>query len=109
MLKQLDVTTQPSNMSFSVKCERTGLEYKPTNLNSLFGQRGNLFRPEFFRMIRGMLTFNRCAAALLKKDGTYNETVKQFADREKINNMTFEKFVVPMGSAICSEQQSLKE
>ena len=109
MLKQLDVTTQPSNMSFSVKCERTGLEYKPTNLNSLFGQRGNLFRPEFFRMIRGMLTFNRCAAALLKEDGTYNETVKQFADREKINKMTFEKFVVPMGSAIWSAPPSLME
>ena len=61
ILKKLDVQTQPSNMSFSVKCERTGLEYKPTSLNSLFGQRKNILRPEFFGMLNGILAFNRGA------------------------------------------------
>ncbi len=58
ILKQLDVQTQPSNMSFSVKCERTGLEYKPTSLNSLFGQRKNILRPEFFGMLNGILALD---------------------------------------------------
>ena len=109
ILKQLDVQTQPSNMSFSVKCERTGLEYKPTSLNSLFGQRKNILRPEFFGMLNGILAFNRGARRLLDKDVDFQETVKEFADKMKINTMAFEKFVVPMASAIWSTSPSIME
>ncbi|MEZ4285471.1 MAG: hypothetical protein R3B08_12445 [Nitrospira sp.] len=42
-------------MSFSVRCERTGLEYNGTMPNSLFAQRRNLLRPSFHRMIRDIL------------------------------------------------------
>jgi predicted NAD/FAD-binding protein len=109
ILKQLDVQTQPSNMSFSVKCERTGLEYKPTSLNSLFGQRKNILRPEFFGMLNGILAFNKGARRLLDKDVDFQETVKEFADKMKINTMAFEKFVVPMASAIWSTSPSIME
>jgi len=51
LMELLGVSYQPSNMSFSVQCERTGLEYCPTNLNSLFAQRRNLLRPSFYRML----------------------------------------------------------
>jgi hypothetical protein len=54
-------------MSFSVRCERTGLEYNGENLNTLFAQRRNLFRPSFHRMIRDILRFNREAPALLDR------------------------------------------
>ena len=52
-------------MSFSLRCERTGLEYNGTSLNSLFAQRLNLLRPSFLRMIRDILRFNREAPRLL--------------------------------------------
>jgi len=45
MLRELDVAWQPSNMSFSLRCERTGLEYNGTSVNSLFAQRRNALRP----------------------------------------------------------------
>ena len=96
-------------MSFSVKCERTGLEYKPTSLNSLFGQRKNILRPEFFGMLNGILAFNKGARRLLDKDVNFQETVKEFADKMKINTMAFEKFVVPMASAIWSTSPSIME
>ena len=41
MLEELGVAWQPSNMSFSLRCERTGLEYNGTSVNSLFAQRRN--------------------------------------------------------------------
>ena len=102
ILNELDVPTQASNMSFSVKCERTGLEYKPTSINTLFGQRGNLFNPQFFGMVRGILAFNKGARDLLEQDGNYQYTVKQFLEKNKINSLTFEKFIIPMASAIWS-------
>ena len=107
ILRQLNVQTQSSNMSFSVKCERTGLEYKPTSLNSLFGQRKNMLRTEFFGMLNGILEFNKGARKLLDKDVDSQETVKQFVDKMKINTMTFEKFVIPMASAIWSTSPDL--
>src|SRR5688572_18150971 len=42
LLDRLGVASQPSDMSFSVRCEQTGLEYNGTSLNSLFAQRRNL-------------------------------------------------------------------
>ena len=33
---RLGVTSQPTDMSFSVRCERTGLEYNGTSINTLF-------------------------------------------------------------------------
>ncbi len=39
LLKELNVAWRPSSMSFSVRCEETGLEYNGTSINSLFAQR----------------------------------------------------------------------
>jgi len=63
LLQDLDVPVQLSSMSFSVTCERSGLEYNGTTLNTLFAQRRNLLRPSFYRMIRDILRFNREAPA----------------------------------------------
>ncbi len=47
LLEELNVPSQPSLMSFSVKVESNGLEYNGTDLNRLFSQRRNFFRPSF--------------------------------------------------------------
>ena len=65
LLHQLNVPWQPSKMSFSVRCEKTGLEYNGTNLNSFFAQRRNFFKPSFYRMIRDILRFNKTSLELL--------------------------------------------
>lgn len=47
LLAELGVESQATSMSFSVSCERTGLEYNGTSLAALFADRRNLVRPSF--------------------------------------------------------------
>lgn len=51
LLDELQVLSQTSEMSFSVRCEVSGLEYNGASLNTLFAQRRNLVRPQFHRMV----------------------------------------------------------
>lgn len=101
LLRKLGVESEPSDMSFGVKCERTGLEYNGTSLNRLFAQRRNLLRPSFYRMIRDILRFNRESLDLLTRPepgpslGSYLETHRY--SREFIDH-----YIVPMGAAIWS-------
>src|SRR5690349_375428 len=45
LLNELGVGFQDSNMSFSLRDDRTGLEYNGTSLNTIFAQRFNALRP----------------------------------------------------------------
>ena len=69
LITRLNVATQPTEMSFSVRCDRTGLEYASSGLNKLFAQRRNLLRPSFYRMLLDILRFNREGKTLLKEEG----------------------------------------
>jgi uncharacterized protein len=64
-MRRLGVAWQPSTMSFSVKCPRTGLEFRPSSLNTLFIQRRNLLNPSFYRMIVDIVRFRRDMQRLL--------------------------------------------
>ncbi len=100
MLDAAKVAWQPSNMSFSVRCEKTGLEYNGTNLNSLFAQRRNLFNPRFYGMINDILRFNKNSLELLNAGNeiTLGDYLAQNHYREAFIN----QFIVPMGAAIWS-------
>ncbi|MCA1805067.1 MAG: FAD-dependent oxidoreductase [Xanthomonadaceae bacterium] len=63
LFRQLGVETVASDMSFSVKLETPALEWSGTSLNTVFGQRANLARVDFWRMLRDILRFNREAPA----------------------------------------------
>ncbi len=47
LLQTLNVPWQNSDMSFSMRCERTGLEYSGSSLNTMFAQRSNLLSRSF--------------------------------------------------------------
>jgi predicted NAD/FAD-binding protein len=101
LLAQLGVASQESSMSFSVRCESTGLEYNGTTLNTLFAQRRNLVRPSFLGMIRDILRFNREAPALLA--GEAGELpLGELLGRGRYGRAFVEHYVVPMGAAIWS-------
>jgi len=100
LLDKLGVAWQPSSMSFSVRCEKSGLEYNGTSLNSLFAQRTNLFRPSFHRMIRDILRFNKNALELLA-DGS-EIRLGDYLQQGNYSQQFINQYIIPMGSAIWS-------
>ena len=103
LLNELEVPWQESDMSFSVRCERTGLEYNGTSLNSLFAQRPNIARPSFLRMVADILKFNRRAPSLLA-GGPEELTLGDYLDRERYSPYFLQHYIIPMGAAIWSSR-----
>lgn len=101
LLEQLGVASQLSSMSFSVRNERSGLEYNGNTLNTLFAQRRNLLSPSFWRMIRDILRFNREAPALLQ-DGVADITLGSYLGQGDYSRQFIEHYIIPMGAAIWS-------
>lgn len=101
LLERLDVPTQPSNMSFSVRDERSGLEYNGTSLNTLFAQRRNLIRPGFLRMVRDILRFYRDARELVDS-ADYDLTLGDYVAARNYSQEFVEWHLFPMASAIWS-------
>jgi len=103
LMAELQIPWQPSDMSFSVRCERTGLEYNGTSLNSLFAQRRNLLRPSFLRMVADIMKFNRRAPTVLT-GGSDDLCLGDYLEREGYSSYFVEHYIVPMGSAIWSSR-----
>jgi uncharacterized protein len=101
LLGELGVEWRTSDMSFSVRSERNGLEYNGTNLSGLFAQRRNLLRPSFWRMIRDILRFYREANEVLEKpdDGLL---LGDYLEHEGYSRAFIEDHLVPMGAAVWS-------
>jgi predicted NAD/FAD-binding protein len=101
MLDELGVSSQDSEMSFSVRCEITGLEYNGASLNALFAQRRNLLRPRFYRMLFDILRFNREAPRVLKLDEEHM-TLDEFLRQGNYSDEFIRHYIMPMGAAIWS-------
>src|SRR5689334_15693417 len=105
LLDELEVGYQDSHMSFSLRDERTGLEYNGTSINSLFAQRLNILRPSFLRMIADILRFNReCKALLAGNDNRL--TLGEYLEARGFSRAFREQYIVPMGMSIWSATES---
>jgi predicted NAD/FAD-binding protein len=109
LLDQLGVSTQPGEMSFSVSDPRIGLEYRGTNLNTLYAQRANVAKPWFARMLVDILRFNRTARTLVERDDPDHPdhqadalTLADVIERGRFSDAFVERFLVPLGSSIWS-------
>ena len=105
LLNELDVAWQYSDMSFSLCCEKSGLEYNGTSLNSLFAQRLNALRPSFLRMIYDILRFNGESRSLLSEPFS-TITLNDYLQRHHYSKAFIKQYIVPMGRAIWSATES---
>lgn len=101
LLQELDVATQASAMSFSVRNDAAGLEYNGTTINTLFAQRRNLLRPSFLAMVRDILRFNREAPQLLHQGGG-ELPLGELLHRQRYGRPFIDHYIIPMGAAIWS-------
>ena len=99
MLNTLGVASQNSDMSFSVKCEHSGLEYQGSSLNGLFAQRGNLVRPSFYRMLRDVFRFNRRSVRILERSDP-QLTLGDYLSQNKYGREFIDHYLIPMAAAI---------
>ena len=103
LMDELGVDSEPTEMSFSVRCENTGIEYGGNNLNTMFAQRRNLLRPSFHKMIRDILKFNR--EAIRDLDAGFISQATKLGEYLRANQYGDEfvyQYILPMGCAIWS-------
>ena len=100
LLRRLGVESQPTSMSFSVRCDHSGLEYAGTNLNTFFAQRSNLLRPSQYGLLRDILRFNRAAREILGNG--LRGTLRDFLRDHRLSDRLAEGYLIPMTAAIWS-------
>ncbi len=101
LLDELQVGSQPTTMSFSVRNEASGLEYNATGLDTLFCQRRNLLSVRFLGMVRDLLRFYREAPALLAGEGP-GPTLGEYLATGGYGAAFRDDHLVPMASALWS-------
>ncbi|HEX6832992.1 MAG TPA: FAD-dependent oxidoreductase [Rudaea sp.] len=101
MFDELIVASQPTTMSFSVRNERSGLEYNATDLRGLFCQRRNLVSPRFWRLLRDIVRFYREAPELLADAGA-GPTLGEYLSARGYSDAFRDDHLIPMASALWS-------
>ena len=98
LLQLLGVDSQPTRMGFSVRSERTGIEYSGESIPGLFGGLKNLIDPGHWGMVRDILKFHKLAG----QASDPNETVSEFVQRNGLGKRFESSFLLPLGSALWS-------
>ncbi|MGB7348038.1 MAG: FAD-dependent oxidoreductase [Pirellulaceae bacterium] len=108
MLAALGVPTQDSDMSLSVRCLASGLEYQGSSLNGIFSQRKNLFRPTFWKMLRDIARFNSLATTFCESPDD-SLLLGAFLDRCNLGEEFRRHYLIPMSAAIWSSDTNRLE
>lgn len=95
---ELGVTTAPTNMSFSVREEATGIEYSS---QSLLARRRNVITPRVLCMARDILRFNREATQVLE-EADDRITLRDLLRGRGYSQAFLDLYIVPMAAAIWS-------
>jgi predicted NAD/FAD-binding protein len=117
LFEELKVPLALSEMSFSVSIDQS-LEWSGDSLNTLFGQRLNLARPAFWRMIKDIIRFNQLATQLALQQQNSNhggdpnklQSIASFLDQHGFKRAFREWYFLPMIGAIwsCPTSQMLE-
>ncbi|RUO62260.1 NAD(P)/FAD-dependent oxidoreductase [Pseudidiomarina insulisalsae] len=103
LMRKIGVAWRDTEMSFSVRDPASGLEYNGHSLNTLFAQRKNLFKPSFYRLLNGILQFNkRAKAAHAQLDTRMNQTLGEFLEEQDLPQQVADYYLLPMVAAIWS-------
>lgn len=108
LLSELGVRSRPSDMSFSVRDDRDGIEYRGSSLAHVFAQKRNLLRPSFHRMLWDIRRFYRDARRMLEEDSD-QLTLGDYLRRERYGRRFVEQHILPLGAALWSTGEKKME
>ena len=98
LLDVLQVDSKATRMGFSVRCEKSGLEYSGESIGGLLGNFRNLTDLSHWRMILDILRFHKIARASDAK----GRSVEEFLDENGFGKRFRQNFLLPLGSALWS-------
>ncbi len=100
LLEELEVTSKPSHMSFSVADGLGKFEYAGTP-RGVFARPAHLISPSFLRMLADFHRFNREAQELIGM-GTSSPSLGDWLDEHNFSKQFVERLIVPQVSAVWS-------
>jgi len=109
LFRHLGVRSAASDMSFSVRLDDEGIEWAGSSVATVFAQKRNLVRPEFWSMLGDILRFNREASKLAQGGLDPSYTVARFLDERRYGRPFRDWYLLPMAAAIwsCPTEQML--
>lgn len=102
LFKELNVSSDDTDMSFGVSMDDGAIEWAGTNLDTVFAQRRHLFSPSFLGMLRDIVRFNKNAQRYLDRTENSGETLGQLLATEHYGSTFQHAYLLPMAAAIWS-------
>lgn len=100
MFRHLNVPVHASNMTFAASIADGAFEWGAENLNTIVGQRRNLFRPMFYRLLHDVTQFNRHALNAVNANPHW--TLDELIDALQLGEEFCRYYILPMTAAIWS-------
>jgi predicted NAD/FAD-binding protein len=108
LFAELGVETALSDMSFSVQSPRAwgeeALEWSGSNLDTVFAQRRNLTRPQFYKMLLDVLRFNKLCTqiAVQQNETAMRQPLSEFLTQHQFGKAFQNWYFLPMMGCIWS-------
>jgi uncharacterized protein len=106
LFSELGVDTYPTSMSFSVQHKPSNLEFSGSGWTGLFGQKRNIARASFWKLLSHINRFNTEGRNYLNSSQE-EITVREFCKELKLSNDFLYKYLIPMSSAVWSTPEDL--
>jgi predicted NAD/FAD-binding protein len=100
LFQHLGVTAKDSDMSFGLTVDNGRLEWGAKGLNAVFGQRGNLLRPKFLKLVFDVMRFNAKVEATVEQSP--DMTLGALLAHMKLGDWFKRNYLLPMAGAIWS-------
>ncbi|MEX2245085.1 MAG: FAD-dependent oxidoreductase [Dehalococcoidia bacterium] len=102
LLRELDVATQPGEMSLSVRCAACRLEYSSRGLRGMLARRRDLARPSRWMLGLDILRFYRDTRHAVESSEYERATLAEFLRARRYSGEFVRHFIVPVASAVWS-------
>lgn len=103
LLAELGVATRATRMSFSVRDEQSGAEFRASSPTALFAQPARALSLRYWRFLADLRRFSRSAADFLSQPKPSLEpTLAEWLASEGYGEDMIERFALPIGAAIWS-------